>query len=372
MRRPIPYDPSVEQIPVDEAETARSLVKTLRGITSTTLRNGGKPLRGVHAKSHALLDGEIEVVAGLPRDYAQGVFAHPGRLAAVMRFSTIPGDLLDDSVSTPRGVAIKLLQVAGERLEGSENDTTQDFILVNGPAFGAPDPKAFAKGLKLLAATTDRVQGLKKALSAVMRAVQSLIVRATGSPSPLVATLGGQPFTHILGETFFSQTPFRYGDFVAKFRLRPASPELADLSGKTLTVGPNALRDACNDFFRNTAAAWDFQVQLRTDADAMPVEDASKAWPEGDSPFVTVARLRAGPQVAWDASRSIAIDDGMSFSPWLGVTAHQPLGGVNRVRRPAYASGREFRSRHGAFVASDQPDLQKENPQNIQRHEHDL
>jgi len=48
-----------------------------------------------------------------------------------MRFSTLPGDVLDDSVSTPRGLAMKVIGVEGERLEGSEGDVTQDFVLIN-------------------------------------------------------------------------------------------------------------------------------------------------------------------------------------------------------------------------------------------------
>lgn len=36
-----------------------------------------------------------------------------------MRFSTNPGDMLDDKVSTPRGLAIKLIGVEGARLPGS-------------------------------------------------------------------------------------------------------------------------------------------------------------------------------------------------------------------------------------------------------------
>jgi hypothetical protein len=121
-----------------------------------------------------------------------------------MRLSTVPGDILDDSVSTPRGLAVKIIGVPGERLEGSEGDVTQDFVLVNGPAFGAPNPKKFLSVLRLLAKTTDEAEGLKKILSAVMRQVQRVIVAVTGQPNVTVATLGGQPETHILGETFYS------------------------------------------------------------------------------------------------------------------------------------------------------------------------
>ena len=34
--------------------------------------------------------------------------------------------------------------------------------------------------------------------------MQSAIIATTGTPNATVATLGGQPETHILGETFYS------------------------------------------------------------------------------------------------------------------------------------------------------------------------
>ena len=40
------------------------------------------------------------------------------------------------------------------------------------------------------------------------------------------------------------------------------------------------------------------------------------------------------------------VDDALSFSPWHGLAAHQPLGGVNRVRRDTYDFSADFR---GAF-----------------------
>jgi hypothetical protein len=55
-----------------------------------------------------------------------------------MRLSTTPGDILPDDVSTPRAMAIKIIGVEGERLPGTEGDVTQDFVMVNGPAFNKP------------------------------------------------------------------------------------------------------------------------------------------------------------------------------------------------------------------------------------------
>src|SRR5580698_10352915 len=203
LENPLRYRPSVESLAADEAKSTQGLIAVNRYINEKTFADGGHAIRSVHAKAHGILQGELEVDADLPDTLAQGLFAKPGHYPVVMRFSTIPGDILDDSVSLPRGLAVKIIGVQGERLEGSEGDVTQDFLLINGPAFGAPNPKKFLSVLKLVAKTTDRAEGLKKALSVVMRQVQKAIVAITGEPNGTVATLGGQPETHILGETFY-------------------------------------------------------------------------------------------------------------------------------------------------------------------------
>ena len=255
LRAPVRLSPSVERLDADEAKTTQGLIATIRYITDKTFADGGHAIRGVHAKSHGILEGYLEVYADLPGDLAQGMFAKPGRYPVVMRLSTIPGDILDDSVSVPRAMAVKIIGVEGERLEGSENDVTQDFVMINGPAFGAPTPKKFLSVLRLLSKTTDRFEWLKKILSAVMRQVQRVIVAVTGKPSATVATLGGQPETHILGETFYSQAPLRFGDFIAKIAVAPISTELIALIQAPLKLDgvPNGLREAVVDFFKKMA-----------------------------------------------------------------------------------------------------------------------
>ena len=139
----------MERPVVDEAATITGLIATMRYIAEKTFADGGHAIRPVHAKSHGILEGYLEVDEGLPSELAQGLFAKPGDYPLVMRFSTNPGDILDDSVSVPRGLAIKVIGVEGERLDGSEGDVTQDFLLINGPAFGAPTPKAFLSVVRL-------------------------------------------------------------------------------------------------------------------------------------------------------------------------------------------------------------------------------
>jgi hypothetical protein len=342
MQSPVRYSPSIEIPEQDEEETNRQLVETLRGISEITYRDSGHALRSVHAKGHGLLHAELEVIAGLPPTLAQGLFAKAAKYPAVMRFSTIPGDILDDSVSVPRGLAVKIIGVPGERLPGSEGDTTQDFLLVDGPAFAAPSAKKFLGNLKLLAGTTDKAEGLKKVLSRALRGAEA-VLESIGSQSGLLKSLGGHPEDHILGETFFSQAPIRYGDYIAKIAVAPASPELVALANAPLNGKPNGLRDAVRAFFAERGAAWELRAQLCTDPEAMPVEDSSIPWPEDKSPYVAVARITAQPQDAWSDDNVKAIDDGMSFSPWHGISAHQPLGSVMRVRKAAYKMSADFR-----------------------------
>lgn len=342
---PLRYQPSYEQPEPDEAETAKELVEAMHKISETVAHDEGHAHRSVHAKSHGLLRGEIEIPAGLPEALAQGVFSRPGTYAVAMRFSTVPGDLLDDSVSTPRGLALKIVGVDGPRLPGSEGDTTQDFLMVNGPAFSASNAKKFLMNVKLLAATTDKVQGLKKVLSATLRGIESLVEKAGGESVTLKA-LGGHPETHILGETFFTQVPVLYGDYMAKLSIAPASPELLALKDAQVDMKdrPNALREVVVDFFRAGGGTWELRAQLCTDIETMPIEDASIVWPEDQSPYVTVGRITVGPQTAWSDARSAAVDDGMSFSPWHGLAAHRPIGSVMRVRKQAYEMAARFRS----------------------------
>jgi hypothetical protein len=352
------YDSSLETPGEDEAATIHALLEALHKINETTFRDNNHGLRSVHAKSHGLLTGELRVLEGLPPELAQGLFAQGGTYPVVMRFSTVPGDLIDDKVSTPRGVAIKLIGVPGERVSGSENDATQDFVMVNGPVFGAKDAKHFLGSLKLVAATTDKGEALKKAFSAVARGTEKLI-EAFGSKSGTVIALGGHPETNLLGETYFTQAPMRYGRYVAKLSLVPVSPELRALTNAPVDLHdkPNGLREAVIQHFAQLGGEWELRVQLCTDVASMPIEDASVEWSQDKSPYLSVARLHVPPQTAWSEARSEAIDDGMAFNPWHALAAHQPLGSIMRARKVAYDVMSKVRARQNHHPISEPTSL---------------
>ena len=345
MKSPVKFSPGVETPMEDEAETVAGLKDTLTDIIDITHDNSGHAIRSVHAKSHGIIEGIFEVLPGLPSDYAQGLFARPGSHPAVLRVSTNPGDILHDKISLPRGLALKVLDVHGPRLPDSEG-TCQDFVMINGPAFAAPDPKAFLGNLKLLAKTTDRVEWAKKAASAVLRGVNS-ILHAVGTESATVELMGGAPNVHPLGETFYSQTPFRYGDYIAKFSLAPASEALRELTGQIIDASDrhDAIREDVAADAQSGPMVWNLRVQLCRDLDAMPIEDATAVWDEDLSPFVTVATLTAQAQPGWSEARAAVVDEELRFSPWTGLAAHQPLGAVNRSRKEAYRTSADHRAR---------------------------
>lgn len=343
----IAYQPSYEIAEEDEAETRAALLESLHKISAITYKDSGHATRSVHAKSHGLLRVEFDVPNNLPPLLAQGIFSQPGVRPAVMRLSTIPGDILDDSISTPRGMAIKIIGVEGERLSGSEGDCTQDFVLVNGPVFSVPDAKHFVGGLKLLAATTDKAPGLKKAVATVFRGIEKTL-ESVGKESTLLKTMGAHPHTHILGETFYSQVPLLYGPHMAKISVAPVSAELLALVNTHIDLkeNPDGLREAVVAFFAENTAEWEIRVQLCTNLGSMPIEDASIQWPESESPYITVGRIIAAPQLGWSDALSKAVDDGMSFNPWHCISAHRPLGSIMRARKFAYEMSRQFRAEH--------------------------
>lgn len=342
---PIRFSPSLETIDPDETEVVAGLNEAFDTILQRTAEDYGHAVRSVHAKSHGILKGTMEVHDGLPPELAQGLFAKPGRYTAFLRMSTNAGDILPDTISLPRGLAIKIVGVEGERLAGAHG-VSQDFVMVNGPVFQAKTADKFLKNLKLLAKTTDRMEGTKVVMSSVLRGVNTAL-EAVGLSSSAVQSLGGAPNVDPLGETYFSVTPFRYGDHVAKFRVKPVSPDLTRRTGTIIdtSASEDAIRETVQAEMRDTQAVWEFQVQLCRDLEAQPIEDPTVEWKEEDAPFLTVATLAAAPQDSWSPEQVQKVNEEMRFSVWTGLAAHQPLGNINRARREPYEHSAGFRAR---------------------------
>ncbi|TXN22767.1 catalase family protein [Methylobacterium sp. WL9] len=342
---PVRYRPDVEDVKPDEAQTIEGLCETFDTILQTTAENDGHAIRSVHAKSHGILEGTLTIDANLPPELAQGLFAKPGTHTVFMRMSTNAGDILPDAVSLPRGLALKVLDVDGERLPEAEG-TTQDFVMVNGKVFQAPNAEKFLGSLKLLAKTTDRIEGVKVAASTVLRGVNKALT-AVGIESPTLGALGGAPNVDPLGETYYSVTPFRYGDYIAKFSVAPVAPALTALTGTEIDASgrPDAIRETVQAEMRGIEGVWEFRVQLCRDLDRQPLEDPTVEWNEEEAPFQRVATITARPQDSWDAAQVDAVNERMRFGVWTGLAAHRPLGNINRARNAPYRHSAKFRER---------------------------
>ena len=333
----------------------------MQHITRTMASHYRHAYRPVHAKSHGVLIGTLTVTGGLAEPLAQGLFAQAGSYPVILRFSTNPGDLLADSVSSPRGLAIKILGVPGEMVPSHSGNATQDLVCVNAKAFVAPDPAGFLKQVKLFDKTLEFPESVKQAVSTVARGTNE-VLRAIGVHSGTLDNLG-HPYTHPLGESYYTIAPLRYGGYVAKLGIAPSSDNLKALTGKHIDAGHgfNPLEAALQGFFKTETGIWDIQAQLAIDAETTPIEDASKEWPEDKSPYQTVATLTVAPQESYSDARQVFVDEQLSFSPWHALAAHQPLGGIMRARQKAYEEAQKFRAERN-FRAHVEPKSVEEVP----------
>ncbi|HYP13486.1 MAG TPA: hypothetical protein VEQ63_06160 [Bryobacteraceae bacterium] len=110
----------------------------------------------------------------------------------------------------------------------------------------------------------------------------------------------------------------------------------------------NGLRAAVVDFFRTRDAEFEVGIQLCTDLERMPVENANTEWSEEESPYEPVARLLVRQQDAYSDARRSFVDEDLSFCPAHSLSAHRPLGSVMRARMHAYeVMGNKRRNQNG-------------------------
>src|SRR4029450_7728216 len=90
----------------------------------------------------------------------------------------------------------------------------------------------------------------------------------------------------------------------------------------------DAMRLALEETLRTQEVLFEFQVQLRTSEQTMPIEDATVEWPASDSAYRTVAYLLL-PRQEIELLRQQDAYMNLSFNVWHALAAHRPLGGIN-------------------------------------------
>jgi len=314
-----------EEVAPDEDTRFLRLAEQLREVQRR--RSKQRAGRALHRKGHAGVEASFEVLGDLPAPAAQGLFAKPGRHRAYVRFSNGASGHQPDRRGDVRGVAIKVLGVAGTKLiPGLEAAPTQDFLLIQSrsPPFQGPDEfVAFAVAASRPATALPRLLfGLgPRRLFAVAGALK----RALFVPVPSLATM-----------EFHSALPVRWGSYAGKYRLTPAAP--APAAGAPGKRHHDYLAGELAERLAAGALQWDFAVQLYRDPASTPIEDATVPWSDDLAPPVVVAR-RVIDQQDLATARAIAIADfveKLAFDPWHALVEHRPLGALMRARNHAY------------------------------------
>ncbi|MDB5387290.1 MAG: hypothetical protein JWM11_2936 [Planctomycetaceae bacterium] len=332
---PIPFADHGEIIPVDEIDDIRQVLIAVETLLRRKYEKTGLRQSDVHVKAVGCAKGEFRVLPNLPEELTQGLFSRDRTYSALVRFSNSASQVQPDWIPDGRGLALKVFDVEGEMLPSDKPEVrAQDFIMLNHPVFFARNVKEFLRVEQVLVAADENPLAVAKG------------ALTGGDWNPLnwhwreavtAVQIAGHLPVHPASNTYYSAAPIRFGKYVAKYRIRPASvpPETFLEVVNRLRLEANALSLMLEETLKSQQLLFEFQVQLRTSTETMPIEDASAEWPESESPFRTVAVLLLPRQEIGGPMEKQACKQ-LSFNVWNALAEHQPLGGINRLRKDAY------------------------------------
>lgn len=340
-KKTVPKELYKEYPPPNEAKAIQQMLELMTYFHIQQARLLGRFRRGQHTKDTGCLKGEFRVESGLPEWLRIGVFRESQRFDAIIRFSNGSFKIQSDRKGDGRGMAIKLLGVDGKKALPPEDlangsDSEQDFIMVNNPIFPFPDVSAYRRFFRLRKRLGDQ---LGKLLFFLPRPRLRQIAQAT---------IDAQ-VSNPLEIQYWSMSPYRLGQRAMKFSARPTTGANLPPTAPVNPAQDNFLFDALAERIKLGDVHFDFMVQCQTDPEKMPIEDVSIEWkePESDveidpsqptSKFIKVATVKIPQQdpAAENLKEFRESCENKVFSPWHALEAHQPLGGINRLRKVAY------------------------------------
>jgi hypothetical protein len=305
---------------IPDGEGARHDALAERLVGDGTL--DGRPF---HRKTLAALHARFEV-SEAPRDLRHGLFAEPGRYDAFVRFSSGAGRERSDREADVRGLAVKVLGVAGPKvIPGLETAATQDFLAILTPTFPFRDPAAFV----------DIAMAARRGRLAVLGAVlKHYGLGGLPGALPRLRRARDASMRSLAERTYWSAVPLRLGPHAVKLRFRPMDvpPPVPPVGG------PDALGVELRARVRVSPLSFRVEAQRFVDESRTPIEDPTVEWAERVSPWAAVARLLIPAQAAESrAGRALtAYVERLSFDPWHALVEHRPLGAVMRARAGAY------------------------------------
>ena len=318
-----------EEVPEGEAALTQGIIEDAIRIVEQH-RDGTRVLRDAHAKAHGCVKAQMTVLPDLAPELRHGVLAEPGKTwQAWMRLSNGNAYPQFDRARDARGMAIKLLDVPGDKLLSSKATAgDQDFVMFNHPVFFVRDVAEYRQNFAAQA-SGHKVLAFFPGLDPRSWEIRHLIIA--------LKTLAPAPETPV-ATTYNSIAPFKLGPHNIKYRV---VPDPQSCPGYELppqnTALPNFLRNALYQQLSldRVPACFALQVQRQNANYYMPIEDTSVQWSEDISPFETVASIRVEPQ-DFDTREQNLFCDNLSFNPWHALPEHRPIGGINRLRKAVY------------------------------------
>ena len=330
-----------EEIPADEAALTQGIIEDAIRIVEQH-RDNTRVLRDAHAKAHGCVKAQVTVLQNLVPELRHGVLAEPGKTwQAWMRLSNGNAYPQFDSARDARGMAIKLLDVPGDKLLSSKaTAANQDFVMFNHPVFFVRDVAEYKQNFAAQA-SGQKIQAFFPSWDPRSWEIRHLIIA--------LKTLAPAPDSPV-SATYNSIAPFKLGPHNIKYRVVPDPHSCPPYQlPEQNTALPNFLRNALYQQLSldRVPACFALQVQRQNADYYMPIEDTSVQWSEDISPFETVATVRVEPQDFDTREQNLACDN-LSFNPWHALPEHRPIGGINRLRKAVYEAVSVYRHQRNA------------------------
>ena len=319
-----------EVLQKNESDNARKIALAIEYGIRRKHKSGKLAMRDAHPKSHGCVEAKFVVEPKLDEQLAKGVFVPGKAYNAIVRFSNGDEDPnRPDNEGDGRGMAVKLLDVPGEKLLDFESDAkTQDFIMISHPVFLISDIQDYLSLVKVInsdSMSTRLFRWLTVPWALGWKGVS--IARETTS----------KRIDNPLKARYWSMVPYQLGLDQERKAVKYSARQC-----EFRQYTPNYPRDPGKDFLRDAmietlgrdeGACMEFLVQVRNTN--MSVEDVQTEWDEAEAPFQKVAEIRFPKQV-FDTPEANRQCENLSFNPWHALEEHRPLGAVNRVRKAIY------------------------------------
>ena len=291
----------------------------------------GKTLRIFHAQTHGCVKAEFIINDNLPEELRVGLFKAPGSFPAFIRFSNSDDTVKSDMKKGIRGAAIKIMNVPGSKLlESKDVVSSQDFVLFSTRSISPNNVQHNYEGIKAV------YGGKLKLLGFLIKPSHWYIMRDQ-LKNPCFCP-------NILEIPFYSTTPYKYGEGKAvKYSMVPRVSGTSTMPG---TPSDTFIRERMIATLMEKEVWYDFKVQFQTDADTMPMEDASVEW---SSPFITIGAVKL-PVQKFDDPAQFTFAENLTFNIWHTLPEHQPLGGLNRARQSVYQKLSAYRLQRNGGV----------------------